>query len=289
MRTRAFLLAALTGLGLAACGGDDDGGSVDALRVDGITQPDSASADGAAATAESEPNDGTTADDVDLVTFPGSIRGAIDPAGDVDVFAATLPAGSRWRLRLDAEEGPFAPHLVVVNHADEAPTSLGLGAAGDVLALEQVIFASGRHNFIVRDARNVPDSTGVGDATHGYTLTAEPLDRAPIAATVPSMPSGTLASPFAVAFYEFTLATETDVRIDVLARRLPSPSSLDTRASLVRLDDGVRLGTNDDLVLGSQLDSRLEGVLPAGSYLLVIDNVDPAATSLGFAVDFALR
>ena len=285
-RARGIVCAAL----LAACGGggDDDGGAIDARAgVDGEGAIDGAGADAAPAVAETEPNNGTSAEDVNTVTFPGGVRGAIDPADDTDVFASELAVGTRWTFRVEAAAA-FAPHLIVTNHADEAPVTLALGGAGEAIALEQVILAGGRHNFIVRDARNVPDATGVGGATHTYTLRATPLERAPTTAAIPSTPTGTLASPFAVALYQFNLATETDVRIDVQARRLASASDLDTRASLVRLADQAHLITNDDLD-GAQLDSRVEGVLAAGDYLLVIDNVDPAATDLRFAVDFALR
>lgn len=289
MRARVALCAAVIAATAACGGGDDDGGGADARSGgDGAAGVDArGGGDAAPARAEVEPNNGTTAEDVDTVAFPGAITGAIDPAGDVDVFAADLPVGTRWTFRLDPGGAAYAPHLVVTNHADEAPTTLATSAEGAAVELEQVILAGGRHNFIVRDARNVPDSTGVGGAGVTYTLTATPLERAPTTATIPSQPAGTLATPFSIAIYQFTLATETDVRIDVNARRLPSPSQLDTRASLVRVADQAYLITNDDL--DGSLDSRVEGLLPAGEYLLIVDNVAADATDLRYAVDFGTR
>ena len=64
---------------------------------------------------------------------------------------------------------------------------------------------------------------------------------------------------------------------------------MDSRLTIVNKIDGTWVATNDDLS-GAESDSRLgsEG-LPAGTYVLVVENVDPKATAFGFEVAVTKR
>jgi hypothetical protein len=100
--------------------------------------------------------------------------------------------------------------------------------------------------------------------------------------------SGSLANPFAVKVYRFTIQSPVDLTIQLLATQKTQPSDVDTRASLYRVDDSEYLITNDDPP-GGQTDSVITGPVTPGEYLLVVDNVNEDAKDLSFEVHFSAQ
>ena len=113
-----------------------------------------------------------------------------------------------------------------------------------------------------------------------------PDNRAPTALAIPSRVSGTLAQPFAVALYKFTVQTKANVEINLYAQRKVPASDVDTRVSLYGVTGSKYLITNDDPP--GQTDSLIADELEAGEYLLAVENVNEAATDLSFEVEVTL-
>lgn len=232
---------------------------------------------------ESEPNNGDTVDGVNEVQLPADVSGAIDPAGDLDILHFNHAAGEVWTYTLAPgdEASTFAPHLAVAEHANQVPTLVAAAAAGEVARQEHFTLSSGRYNVFVRDARNVPSSTGVGGPAFTWRFVATPTPREPTEVAVPSTTQGALAFPRAIGLYRFTLSSETNVRIELRAKGKASPSDLDTQLSLFDANAQQWIATNDDVSLG-ETDSELGGTFQAGTYTLVVENLEPAAGDLTY-------
>jgi hypothetical protein len=276
---------------LLACGGSDSQDSPDAAEQAPDASPgaDAMSvSDAAAALSEMEPNNGSSVDDVNEVVAPLVLTGSIDSDvsnPDIDVFSVDLTPGQLWTWSLESA-GTMAPHLAITNHAGVSPTTLGYGAAGQTASFDVFAYLDGRYNIIVRDSRNVNEGGDFSGPEYGYTLTATPSTRQPVAVTVPERVSATLDSSYDLALFSFSLTEATTVRIEVFARRKTAPSDIDSRLSLYYVDDSSYLITNDDPAL-NQLDSIVQGELPAGEYRVVVDNVEPTASDLSFELDFS--
>src|SRR5690606_698184 len=114
--------------------------------------------------------------------IPGEMKGAIDPADDIDIFAVTPSPGDLWEWTLaPSAGGALAPHLTVFDTAagNVNPTVLASAAAGQTARLEHFVLHGGSFVAAVRDARNVPTGQGHGGATFAYTLTARRKTLAP--------------------------------------------------------------------------------------------------------------
>lgn len=289
--SRLFLIASLA---LAACGDDGDGRAEQdaSTRADAAPTFDatSSAADAAALLAEeSEPNNGNSATDVNELTLPVAVHGAIGEADDRDIFAVDLVAGELREWRLQAEGAEHAPHLAIGEATSEAPATLGFAQAGGTLSFHHFALKSGRHHFIVRDARNVPSASSqkVGGPANQYVLRSAAPTLSATAITLPMRVNATIANPFELAYFSFNLAQETDVRIEVFARRATIASDIDSRLSLYYVTGDDWLITNDDV--GSVRDSLITGALPAGEYRVIVDNLNPDAVKLAFDVDFAVQ
>lgn len=306
MRSLPFALVLLT---IAAC--SDESSPTTSSPADGGTSPDGSSSrkDGGgtdipdvdagsdsgepplASQSEKEPNNGATATEIDAMTLPGIMKGAIDPANDVDIFSITPAAGEFWEWTLAPSGADLAPHLTIFD-TDPGnktnPNVLAKGDAAQAVTLQHFVLGSGKFVAAVRDARNVPSPTGRGGATYGYTLTAKKKTPAPIAVTFPSTKTGKLASLSSVDLYAFTLTASTGLDVIIRAERKTAPSTLDSRLSLFNVTTKTSVGTNDD-ASGSTTDSQLGGTLPAGSYVAVVENEGTNATDLSYEIEFALR
>jgi hypothetical protein len=238
---------------------------------------------------EVEPNDGTTATEIGAMTVPGIMNGKIDPANDVDIFAVTVAPGDYYEWTLSPVGQALAPHLTVFDTVpgNPNPTRLGSAAAGQPVVVQHLVLHAGSFVAVVRDARNVPSATGEGGPGHGYRLTAEKKARAPVAVTLPSTRSGTLASLSAIDLYAFTLSQTTGLDVVVRAARKAPPSTLDSRLSLFDVNGKKGIGTNDDIQ--NSTDSQLGGELPPGTYVVVLESEGTNPADLSYEIDFTLR
>ena len=245
--------------------------------------PDGHAPDGPAATPEQEPNNGGTATELNAITIPALVTGAIGVADDVDVFGWQAQAGDRVTVTLKTGGSSLQPHLAVFGaQALSVPAAVSTGA-GDVMA-EYYVLKSGQYYVGVRDRRNVGSSSAhVGGAGFTYTLSVAALTRAPIAASYGETKSD-LMPPGTVGVYSFTAAAGDTVELAVLAAQLTPPTDLDSRLSLFHPAQKAYLGTNDNLSL-TQTDSLLSGALPfAGTYHAIVENEGTATSNLGFTL-----
>lgn len=265
-------------------------------RDSGTTDPDPDPTDAGTdadppltAQQEKEPNNGSSDADVQSMTIPGSMTGAIDPTNDTDIFSITPGAGELWEWKLDPTGADLAPHLTVFDAAqgNNNPTVLAKGAAGDVATIQHFVLEGGKWLAVVRDARNVPTGTGKGGATYGYTFTAKKMTANPTAIAVGDTKTGTLASLSSIALFKLTLAQATPLDVVVRAERKASPSTLDSRLSMWSVATKKSIGTNDDA--SGTSDSELRGNIPAGTYTIVLENEGTDATDLSYEIEVVQR
>ncbi len=232
--------------------------------------------DAAAPIPEQEPNDGKTKTELQAVSVPVQVNGAIGVADDIDLFGFQAKAGDRLAVTVKSA-GSLEPHLAVFgDSALGVPSSVTTGAAGATTLAEYYVLKAGSYFVGVRDRRNVGSSSQhVGGAGFGYLLTLSPLSRAPIPAAIGAETSATLDPPGTVAVFAFTPTANDNLEVTVLAARLAPPSNVDSRLSLFHPGQGAWLGTNDNLS-ASQTDSLLKGAFPfAGVYHAIVENEGP--------------
>lgn len=240
--------------------------------------------------AEKEPNNGASATDFQSVSVPAIVTGAIDPAGDTDVFRAGLAAGDFYVWRLEPTGGALAPHFGLIEKDDAVPHFAAKGAKGAAVEQEQFVTMTSDWHAVVRDATNVAGGGAkVGGPGFGYRLTVRKETRAAVPVAVGSTTKAALKTPYQVALFSLDLNGETALDIDVLAQRKAPASSLDTRLTLFDVAKKVWIATNDDIAL-DQSDSRLgSDALPPGKYMLVVDAVDAKGTDLSFELKLTAR
>ena len=239
---------------------------------------------------EQEPNNGQPATDVNAMTIPGSMTGAIDPANDADIFSVTPAAGDLWEWKLAPTGADLAPHITVFDTTPDNlnPTVLAKGAAGGTATIQHFVLGGGKWVAAIRDARNVPSPTGKGGSTYGYTLTAKKLTPQLTTIAVGDTKTGTLASLSSVALFKLTLGATTGLDVVVRAERKSSPSTLDSRLSVWSNTTKKSIGTNDDATGTS--DSELGGdAIPAGTYTIVLENEGTDAADLSYEIEVVPR
>lgn len=227
---------------------------------------------------ENEPNNGSTETEYEHVTIPVAMRGAVDPADDIELLGFSATAGNRLVVSVNTG-GVLQPHLAVFGTQDlNVPAAVSVGT-GNVMA-EYYVLKGGSYFIALRDQRNVGSSSHVGGPTFTWTLSAQPLVRDPVPAVVGGDTPLTLAPLGTIGVFSFEGQAEQNVSITVLARRLSPPSHVDPRLSLFFPDQQLWLGTNDDMAL-NQLDSLIEGTLPyTGTYHAIVENEGSAGTDL---------
>jgi hypothetical protein len=243
-----------------------------------------------ASATEVEPNDGQPADAIGQMTIPGEMKGSIDPANDIDIFAVKPSPGELWEWTLAPSGAALAPHLTLFDTAADNmnPTVLASGAASATAKLEHFVLHGGSFVAAVRDARNVPSPQGHGGPTFGYTLTARRMTRAPVPVSLPGTKSGKLASLSSVDLYEFTGNQGTGFDIVLRAKRKAGSSTLDSRMSLFDATGKVGLLTNDDAA--GTTDSEIGGTLPrTGRYVVIVENEGTDGADLSYEIELSVR
>lgn len=278
---------------LVACGGEDKKLDADAGAgaFDASSAADAMGADAALSlTEEVEPNNGGTVTEFNMVSLPVLSSGAIAVANDVDIFGVNLTEGELLRWTIAADDQNLAPHLAITEASNTRPVTLAYGATGATQTFHHFAMKSGLHYLIVRDARNVPaaDTQNAGDPSARYALTSTVATITPTQVTIPSRISHTLPHVFELGYFSFSLAQASDLKIEVFAQRKVPASDVDSRLTLYYQTGGEWLITNDNPELDQQ-DSLVTGMLPAGEYRVVIDNVNPDAVDLSFEADFSLQ
>lgn len=269
---------------LATCGGGDLGGADGIAGSDGGTDAfaDAPATDSLEPIDEVEPNDGKTVDQLQKISIPTLLRGAIGAANDTDIYAARVIAGERLVVEVTPTDA-LQPHVAVFSGADvDIPPAVNAAATGSVL-VEYYALAGGQLLIGIRDRRNVGDSpAGVGGPDLGYTLSVAHLDRAPIPITVGETKVDSLAPRGTVRVFAFSAQANDDLTLQVLTQSLTQPSNADARLSLFHPASQSRLGTNDSLDQG---DALLSGVMPlAGTYHAIVENVALDADDLRFSL-----
>lgn len=276
---------------LSACGSDDRPAAeqVDARdttpNADAAGQPDAAPAE----EMESEPNDGASLTEINEVTVGAVMHGAIGTANDSDVFHFDAAPGTLYRLQLRADDGsPLLVHLTAMDAGRD-----GAGAGGDYVKIdipgsspanvEVLAMGQGGYYAVVRDARNVGGGGGEGSSAHGYTLSVSIVGQPNVTPLVfPSTNSETLASAGAVKLYSFDGVAGTDFVIDMQAS-----GDSDGRLILFSEATGDWIARNDDRG-GGDSDPLLDAPLTAsGTMILMVENINPEASSLGFSLTSA--
>ena len=239
--------------------------------------------------AEKEPNDGKTTTEIQDVTVPAIVTGVIDPVGDVDGFRAQLTSGDLFTWKVEATGADLTPYLGIVEKDDSVPHFVARAPKGQSVEMEQFVTKSSAWHIIVTDSSNVKGNSFVGGPTFGYKVTAQRVARVPKSVALGGTEAAALGGPYAVGVFALSLTSTTALDINVRAKRLSTPSDLDTRLSIVNKDDGLWIATNDDMASG-QSDSKLGAdALPAGNYVLVVENVNPDAKILTFEIAVTKR
>ncbi len=232
--------------------------------------------------SESEPNDSLAR--ANALTPNVTVRGVLNPSGDVDFFSFQATAGQRLRLdvRAKALTPPSAADTVVAlfdssgrkiaENDDRAPGQL------DSL-LEFPITTSGRYAFSIRDFGNKGGESFTYEVT--VTLTggaparvneSEPNNTFSQAQTISPdvLILGKLDPEGDVDIFSFTATAGQRVTVDINARSLRPPSEADTVVTLFD-SAGAQLAENDDA--GDSLDSFLTFEIPrSGRYFVRIRN-----------------
>jgi hypothetical protein len=272
---------------------EDKGPAGDGPSIDGHTDGPAGdvslvdqgpAADMPAAQSEKEPNNGGTATELNAIQVPAVIKGAIGQAKDVDIFGVDAKAGDRWVVTVKTD-GTLQPHLAVFDPAQKVPTAVSKGA-GDVMA-EYYVLKTTQLLIAVRDQRNVGSgSQSVGGPAFTYTLSVLPLNRPPKQVQIGSLTTGTLSPPGTVRVYAFSALNNTELVLQVAAKKLSPPSDVDSRLSLFHPGQKAWLGTNDNPSL-SESDSLLKGKMPfTGTYHAIVENV---ADTIGSNLSFTLK
>ncbi|MDW8256528.1 MAG: DVUA0089 family protein [Acidobacteriota bacterium] len=234
---------------------------------------------------EAEPNNSVA--QANPITPNVTIRGVLDPQGDVDFFAFQASAGQRVRIDVAAKRltPPSAADTIVAlfdssgrklaENDDRAPGQL------DSL-LEFTFTAAGRYVFSIRDFGN----KGGRDFTYEASVTltggaparvneSEPNNAfAQAQAITPDvLIVGRLDPAGDVDFFSFTANPGQRLTVDINARSLTPPSEADTIVTLFD-SNGQQLAENDDAE--GALDSLLTFEIPrSGQYFVRIRNFSP--------------
>lgn len=255
-------------------GPDEDGGARDAGEDAG--EPDSGQP---ITIMESEPNDGSTLDEVDDFPIGSPFVGNID-AEDTDVLAAETEPGKLYTVSLAVDRGSnLQPHLTVLDAgrdgdaAGEDYVKIVRGTSIQFLAMGE-----GGHLVIVRDSRNV-DGEAVGGDNFGYVIQIEESDPVPEGAvTFGQELSETLARPGDVHLWSFDGTEGSDVVFDMNA-----PDG-DGRLYVFAAETGSWIARQDDRTAGDP-NPLLDAPLTAsGPMYLVVENIVEDVPNIDYTI-----
>jgi len=238
---------------------------------------------------ESEPNNSIA--QANTITPNVTVRGALDPAGDVDFFAFQASAGQRVRIDVAAKRlTPSSAADTIVALFDSSGRKLAENddrAPGQLDSLlEFTVATAGRYAFSIRDFGN----KGGPNFTYEVTVTltggaparvneSEPNNTFAQAQTITPdvLIVGRLDPAGDVDFFSFSAAAGQRLTVDINARSLTPPSEADTVVTLFD-SNGQPLAENDDA--GGSLDSFLTFEIPrSGQYVVRIRNFSPKGGS----------
>jgi hypothetical protein len=249
--------------------------------------------DSAMTLTESEPNDGATVDEYDELPEGASMAGAVQEPGDIDVFRVQTQPGKLYRATLSVPTGSsLQGHLTVMDDGRNGKPAgddfVKMAVVGTAASAEVVFIAMGQgaHFFAVRDARNVQGQT-VGGPGFDYQLEVnEVAVTASIEASALSFPlqtSGLLDQPAGLRLFPFEGNAGTNVLFDVKAT-----ADADFRLFVFSKTEADWIARNDDRASGDPNPLIDAPLTASGSMWLVVENIDPAAASLGFALQGSL-
>ncbi len=238
---------------------------------------------------EVEPNNGAATDaglQVNALTTPGAIKGAIDPKDDTDIFSVVPKAGEFWQWTL-VPGADLAPSLTVFDtkKGNLNPTvTVHAADKGTPLAIDQFVLSAGNFVAAVRDIRNVaPTNAHLGGPTFTYRLEAKLATLAPQTVVIPKTVTGKLSRVAEIATFKLSGIQGQKFEIIVNAARLAVPSKLDSRLSLFNLTTNTNVITNDDAA--KTTDSEITGGFPStGDYLVILENEAQGEQAVGATV-----
>lgn len=248
--------------------------------------PEGSAGDSFSTITETEPNGGTPATAINAITVPTVITGAIGAANDADVFSFAAQAGDRLTVSAKSD-GDVQLHLAVFGDASlDVPAAVNAFGHGNDALAEYYVLESGTYYIAVRDRRNVGNTpAGVGGPSFGYTITVQPLVRAPIALTLGSALASSIAPAGTVRVFAFDALKDDDLELFARAAALTPASDVDTRLSLFFPAQGSWHGTNDNPSL-SESDSHLTGKMPfTGTYHMIVEDVADSGSDLRVEVE----
>ncbi len=292
-----FALASL----VAACGDDGTGTTDSAMPPDGATDtgttPDASPDASADATpdatpdaapmmlTEMEPNDGTTTDEVNDLPIGATMSGAIDAAGDSDIFRIPTVGGHAYVIQLTTP-GALMGHLTVIDSGRDGAAAgedyVHLSRTGTEADVELDLLAMGDgHLVAVRDVRSLDGGAGSGGADHDYVLSVTEVPAASIATplTFPSTVTGALDHPGAMGVHSFDGTEGTWVTLD-----LAPTGMMDGRLFIVSEATGSWIARNDDRSAGDTSPLIDAPLTASGTMYLVVENIDEMATGLGYSI-----
>jgi len=324
MRYLAVLLLMPFALTLPACGDDDGGGGYTCdccgmpVRASSssecgggicdpycLTRPDSGSdagedaaedaapdvmGDGGMTLMEMEPNDGTTADEVNDLPLDSVMVGAIDAAGDTDIFLVPTMGGRGYVAQLTVG-GVLMGHLTVLDsgRGGEAAGSdyVHLSRTNEGEADVEVSFAAmgDGHLVAVRDVRSLDGGAGSGGSDHVYELRVIALDLDSIgrALELPGSTAGFLGHAGSMVAHPFDATEGTWVNLD-----LAPMADMDARLFVVSEDTGSWIARNDDRGPADNTPLIDAPLTAAGHMWLIVENIDEDAFDLGYTITSTL-
>jgi hypothetical protein len=249
------------------------------VTLTGGTQPPPGSVN------ESEPNN--SLNQADSITPNVTVRGTLDPNGDVDFFSFNATAGQRVKIDIDAQSlTPPSTADTIVELFDGQGNKLAVNddeASNRLDSLLEFTFTtSGRFIFSVRDFSNKGGSsfiyqavvtlTGGGGGGGGRVNESEPNNTRQQADSItPDVTAvGTLDSANDVDFFGFDARSGQRLRVDINAQSLTPSSDADTVVTLFD-NNGNQLAENDDA--SNSLDSLLDFTITStGRYFIRVRN-----------------
>lgn len=282
---RAVVLASM--VALVGCGGDEE-----PEETNDPTMPELSA-------EEVEPND--TNPQATEVELGSRISGVIDEPGqepDVDLYAFEARAGTIVEFGVEST-GPGLEETgqpqVRLRVRDERGDYLRDVFSDLALKREAYLLLSGTYYLEVRDLPSATDEGGaLGGEDATYTVTLVESDWR----TRPLVPPTTTRDNWinrGVDGFTFLATGAQAYTVETIAQREPIEGDLDTTVSVWDATDGRLIGSNDDILAGTEpsLDSKVTFTsVPQHEYIVIVDPLgivrDPAAVDYNTEYDVSV-
>lgn len=268
------LMAALTSAcPISGLTGQDAGGSGSDAGTQGGVHP------------ESEPNNGTTLDEVNAIEVGWVVEGVIQTAGDSDIFKLDTAPGRLVRAILTILGGSKLEGNLTVMDSGRGTDPAGedyvkLAVGGSEIVVEFVSMGQGGYFLAVRDQGKK------GGADYAYELTVESSDakNGAIELSFSETIQESLASAGAIKLYSFTAAAGTDLLVNLIADNSTPPEGMDGRLIVYSVTEQSWIARNDDRS-ASNVNPKIDAPLYAeGEMILVVENILETASDLVFSL-----